>query len=252
MKEIILNKLKDIEEKENVKIIHCIESGSRAWGFASPDSDYDVRFIYIRPIEYYLRLDETRDVIEWQLDDTLDINGWDIQKLFRLLYKSNPTVFEWNGSSIIYKTTDEWQNISKIINNYFVKKSGLYHYLNMARTNYRQYLKDDLVVLKKYFYVLRPILACKWILSKGTPPPMLFEVLVENCLEDNLKNEVYKLLDAKINNPEIKKAPKISILNDYIIKSFAELEQILDNYSNDANDKWDNLNELFISLIMKQ
>ena len=122
MKEIILNKLKEIEEKENVKIIHCIESGSRAWGFASPDSDYDVRFIYMRPIEYYLRLDETRDVIEWQLDDTLDINGWDLQKLFKLLYKSNPTVFEWNGSSIVYKTTDEWQNISKIINNYFVKK----------------------------------------------------------------------------------------------------------------------------------
>ena len=122
----------------------------------------------------------------------------------------------------------------------------------MARTNYRQYLKDDLVILKKYFYVLRPILACKWILSKGTPPPMLFEILVENCLEDNLKNEVYKLLDAKINNPEIEKAPKINILNDYIIKSFDELEQILDNYSNDANNKWDNLNELFISLIMKQ
>ena len=83
---------------ENVKILHCVESGSRAWGFASPDSDYDVRFIYIRPKEYYLRLEKTRDVIEWQLDDTLDINGWDIQKMLRLLHKSNPTVFELGKS----------------------------------------------------------------------------------------------------------------------------------------------------------
>ncbi len=67
-------------------------------GGASPDSAYDVRFIYIRPKEYYLRLEKTRDVIEWQLDDTLDINGWDIQKMLRLLYKSNPTVFEWSKS----------------------------------------------------------------------------------------------------------------------------------------------------------
>ena len=73
MEELIKSKLKEIEEKENIKILHCVESGSRAWGFASPDSDYDVRFIYVRPKEYYLRLDKTRDVIEWQLDETLDI-----------------------------------------------------------------------------------------------------------------------------------------------------------------------------------
>lgn len=93
VQEIIPAKLKEIEARENIRVIHCVESGSRAWGFASPDSDYDVRFIYVRPIEYYLRLDKTRDVIEWQLDDTLDINGWDLQKALRLLHSSNPTLF---------------------------------------------------------------------------------------------------------------------------------------------------------------
>ena len=68
VQEIIPDKLKEIEARENIWVIHCVESGSRAWGFASPDSDYDVRFIYVRPLEYYLRLDKTRDVIEWQLD----------------------------------------------------------------------------------------------------------------------------------------------------------------------------------------
>ena len=113
--EIIPAKLREIEAREHVRILHCVESGSRAWGFASPDSDYDVRFVYVRQPEHYLRLDKTRDVIEWQLDDTLDINGWDLQKTLRLLHRSNPTVFEWNSSPILYKTTPEWAEISAVI-----------------------------------------------------------------------------------------------------------------------------------------
>ncbi len=81
---VIPQKLAEIEHRENVRILHCVESGSRAWGFSSPDSDYDVRFIYVRTRSDYLRLDGMRDVIEWQLDDTLDINGWDLQKMLRL------------------------------------------------------------------------------------------------------------------------------------------------------------------------
>lgn len=107
MQNVIEEQLKEIEEKENVKIIYCVESGSRAWGFASPDSDYDVRFIYVRNKEDYLKLNKNRDVIEWRLDDVLDINGWDIQKALRLLYKSNPTLIEWSMSPIVYKTTPQ-------------------------------------------------------------------------------------------------------------------------------------------------
>ncbi len=108
---VIEEQLKEIEEKENVKIIYCVESGSRAWGFASPDSDYDVRFIYVRNKEDYLKLNKNRDVIEWRLDDVLDINGWDIQKALRLLYKSNPTLIEWSMSPMVYKTTPQWEKI---------------------------------------------------------------------------------------------------------------------------------------------
>ena len=82
MEQIIREKLVEIENKENVRIIMAVESGSRAWGFASPDSDYDVRFVYVRNLEDYLKLEKTRDVIEWQLDDTLDISGWDLKKGF--------------------------------------------------------------------------------------------------------------------------------------------------------------------------
>ena len=161
-----------------------------------------MRFIYVRKRDFYLKLERTRDVIEWQLDETLDINSWDLQKALQLLYKSNPTIFEWNSSPIVYKTSDEWTYIKEFINEYFLAKSGIYHYISTAKTNYREYLKGEMVRLKKYFYVLRPILACKWIIDKNTPP-MLFSGLMESELEAEMIPVVNDLLEMKINTPEI-------------------------------------------------
>ena len=246
---VILKELQEIEQRQKVKILHCIESGSRAWGFASPDSDYDVRFIYVRPMEHYLRLDQTRDVIQWQLDDTLDINGWDLQKALTLLHKSNPTLFEWNSSPIVYKTTEEWQKIAEIINRYFVAKSGLYHYLSTAKSNYREYLKGDVVRLKKYFYVLRPLLACKWILAKGTPPPMEFSVLMEEYLDEAIKPDVQKLLDIKMNTPEITEGKKIDRVNEYLERTMEEMEAAIDALPPSGAQGWDELNAMFLEIV---
>lgn len=251
MHELILTKLQEIEEKEHIRILHCVESGSRAWGFASPDSDYDVRFIYIRRPEDYLRLEKTRDVIEWQLDDTLDINGWDLQKALRLLYKSNPTLFEWNNSPVVYKTTEEWQEIGEMINRFFVVKSSLYHYISMAKSNRREFLHGDTVKLKKYFYVLRPILACRWIIERHTPPPMRFIELVDTCLPAELRPDVDRLLDIKIHAPEKKYGKRVDVLNDYIDRSFAEIEAYLKDAPYDRNTEWDLLNRLFMGQVLK-
>ena len=248
MKNVILSKLNEIEEKENIKILHCIESGSRAWGFASSDSDYDVRFIYIRPKEFYLRLDKTRDVIEWQLDNTLDINGWDIKKALTLLHSSNPTLFEWYSSPIIYKTTEEWSQISKMINNYFVKKSGLYHYLSTAKRNYKEFLTGETVKFKKYFYVLRPLLACKWILSEGTPPPMLFSSLMEKYLEEEIKPDVEKLLDLKMNAPEISEGKRFDSVNEYIERNITVIEKLIAELPKEKTQTWEELNNTFLSM----
>ncbi len=249
MEELIKLKLKEIEEKENIRILHAVESGSRAWGFASPDSDYDVRFIYVRPKEFYLRLEKTRDVIEWQLDDTLDINGWDVSKALTLLYKSNPTLFEWNSSPIVYKTTDEWKNISAIINKYFVAKSGLFHYLSTAKSNYREYLKGENVRLKKYFYVLRPLLACKWILAESTPPPMLFRELMDKYLDESIKPDVLKLLDLKMKNPEIIESNRFDKVNEYIDRNIDAVEELIKSLPTSHDNGWDELNNIFLSLL---
>lgn len=249
MEKIIAEKLTEIEKAENVKIIHCIESGSRAWGFASPDSDYDVRFIYVRPREYYLRLNKTADIIEWQLDDVLDINGWDIKKALILLHKSNPTIFEWNGSPIVYRTTEQWKRVSDIINGYFIKKSGVYHYLSTAKSNYREYLKGEQVRLKKYFYVLRPILACKWIIKEQTPPPMLFSELAGKYLDSEIKPEVDNLLRIKTQTPEITVGKRIDALNRYIDTNIEELTELVGNMPEEKSGDWQELNRLFLSLI---
>ena len=249
MLSIIQEKLNEIERRENIKILHCVESGSRAWGFASPDSDYDVRFIYLRPQDYYLRLDKTRDVIEWQLDETLDINGWDLQKALKLLHNSNPTLFEWNSSPIVYRTTDEWKKISAIIDHYFISKAGLYHYLSTAKSNYREYLKTEVVRLKKYFYVLRPILACKWIIDKGTPPPMPFKTLMDGYLDASMKPAVDNLLELKINSPEVGTGKRIDEINQYIEANIAEIEELLRTSSDDTNHDWNELNAVFLNAL---
>ena len=249
MKELIQEKLREIEQREECRILLAVESGSRAWGFASPDSDYDVRFIYVRPEKAYLRLDRARDVIEVPINDELDINGWDIDKTLRLLHKSNPTVFEWFSSPIIYQTSAFADQFRPIMQKYFSSKAGLWHYLHMAEGNYRDYLRGKMVRAKKYFYVLRPILACKWILEKGTPPPMLFTDLVKSELPDDLSETVYQLLNLKMNSPEIKEIPRIDQLNRYLDTGIVSVKEQIEKLPDTPVQDWDELNELFFSVL---
>lgn len=249
MKELIQEKLREIEQREECRILLAVESGSRAWGFASPDSDYDVRFIYVRPKKAYLRLDRTRDVIEVPINDELDINGWDIDKTLRLLHKSNPTVFEWFSSPIIYQTSAFADQFRPIMQKYFSSKAGLWHYLHMAEGNYRDYLRGEMVRAKKYFYVLRPILACKWILEKGTPPPMLFTDLVKSELPDDLSETVYQLLNLKMNSPEIKEIPRIDQLNRYLDAGIVSVKEQIEKLPDTPVQDWNELNELFFSVL---
>ena len=249
MEALIKEKLYEIELRENCRILLAVESGSRAWGFASPDSDYDVRFIYARPKECYLKLERVQDVIEVPISGELDINGWDVDKTLKLLYKSNPTVFEWFSSPIVYKTTPFADRFRPVMLRYFSSRSGLWHYLHMAEGNYREYLKGGMVKAKKYFYVLRPVLACRWILEMGTPPPMLFSELAESQLPDFLGETVQELLDLKINSPEVKMIPKIDILNEYLDRSIIELRERIEQYPGETVQDWEELDKLFLSVL---
>ncbi len=246
VEELILMKIREIEEKEQVRIIHVVESGSRAWGFASPDSDYDVRFIYVRKRESYLSLRDTKDILDWELNEVLDINGWDLKKALQLFHKSNATLFEWANSPVVYYTTEEWKSIYKISNEYFACKSALYHYYGTANKNYHQYLLCDLVKYKKYFYVLRPILACKWIEKKKCPPPVLFEELKHEVLEEEMIKVVDELLAEKVKMSEADKAPKIDVINEYIERNLEYYKSLINGMDDDRKPEWDPLEATFL------
>lgn len=159
MKSIIVEKLSEIGESNQVKNLFAIESGSRAWGFPSPDRDYDVRFIYVHSKEYYLSVDEQRDVIELPINDLLDINGWELRKALRLFKKSNGPLYEWLQSPIVYTQNTEFvDELKNLMPHYFSPRATMHHYLSMAKTVFESDLGGGEVRLKKYFYALRPIL----------------------------------------------------------------------------------------------
>lgn len=245
----IREKLREIEERENVTILLAIESGSRAWGFASPDSDYDVRFIYMRPMEEYLRLDSPKDTIEWQLDEILDINGWDLRKALIQFKKGNATLFEWSNSPVVYKRTDTWDKIYQVAKTYFSAKTGIYHYYGTARNTYETYLQDELVKYKKYFYALRPLLACKYIEEYNCPPPVLFDDLLKLDLPDELRQGINELLEIKKVTQESDLNPQIPVIQDYISKELVKQKELADVTTDDHNKDWTALNRLFYEVI---
>lgn len=245
----IKNKLMEIEERENVTILLAIESGSRAWGFASPDSDYDVRFIYVRPMEEYLRLDSPKDTIEWQLDEVLDINGWDLKKALTQFKKGNATLFEWSNSPVVYKRTDIWDKIYEVAKSYFSAKTGIYHYYGTARNTYETYLQDELVKYKKYFYALRPLLACRYIEEYNCPPPVLFDDLLKLDLPVELRQGIDELLEIKKATQESDLNPQIPVIQEFISKELVKQKELTDVTEDDHNKDWTALNKLFYEVI---
>lgn len=250
VEELVLVKIKEIEKKENVKILHAVESGSRAWGFASPDSDYDVRFIYVRDRDSYLSLQGMKDFLDWELNDVLDINGWDLKKALQHFHKSNATLFEWANSPVVYWTTDEWKELyESTARQYFSTKSALYHYYGTANKNYKEHLSADMVKYKKYFYVLRPILACKWIEQRKCPPPVLFEKLAASVLEEDMKPVVAELLEKKVRMSESDKAPRVEALDQYIEKNLEYYKIMAGEMTDDRKTEWEPLEEKFREML---
>jgi predicted nucleotidyltransferase len=226
MENLINSRLIEVESSNEIKIVYACESGSRAWGFASADSDYDVRFIYLRPLEWYLSIDEKSDVIEYPISEQLDINGWDLKKALQLLRKTNPPLLEWLGSPIIYlEKCSTAQRMRQLAKEYYSPSACLYHYLHMARGNFREYLQGDIVWVKKYFYVLRPILAMKWIEEGRGIAPTDFNMAVEKvALSSELKEAIAKLLESKRIGNELDRGEKIPVISNFIESELARWE----------------------------
>jgi len=218
----ILEKLKEIEAKRNIEILLSVESGSRAWGFASPDSDYDIRFIYRHEKDWYLSPWDKDETIEFMTKDDLDGSGWDLRKTFHLLLKSNAALLSWFYSPIVYVKNEKFYELFKpLADECFSPIAVSYHYLSMSK-KYLEACRTDEVKLKSYFYCLRTALTGKWIVEKGTVPPVLFSELLA-LVDDFTRAKIENLIALKATKGEPYEHP-----NDWELFGFLE-KMILDN-----------------------
>ena len=219
----VLESLADIEAAHHVRVLFACESGSRGWGFASPDSDYDVRFVYVHEPQWYLRVEAQRDVIELPISDELDVSGWELRKALRLMRRSNPTLFEWLDSPVVYR-----QDVAVATRlrahapAFYSGLKGRWHYLAMARKNFREHLQGDAIRLKKYLYVLRPLLAVCWLDAAHGMPPMRFADLAERTVGDAaLADEINALLELKMRTGEAGEGRRFPRIHAFIEEALA-------------------------------
>ena len=190
--------LAQIEKEHEVVILQAVESGSRAWGFPSPDSDYDVRFIYAHLKDWYIQLSEERDVIELPVNDELDIAGWDLRKALNLANSGNAVVQEWMISPIVYRQSASFVSLAGLIDKAFNPIASYHHYRSMAKKAYAELEQVDQKVLKRFFYFARATLSAKWILEKLTMPSIVFSDLVNEVVSDeSLAQKISQLVNQK-------------------------------------------------------
>jgi uncharacterized protein len=240
-----------IEKEEVVRVLYACESGSRAWGFESEDSDFDVRFIYIRPPEWYLTIQKKRDVIERPIDDDLDVSGWDLPKALELFRKSNPPLLEWLQSPLVYREVGSAANrLREVMPSYYAPISCMYHYLHMAQGNYRQYLHGDTVRLKKYFYALRPVLGCLWIERDMGVVPTEFGILVDRLVtDDKLREAIERLLEKKKAGHELDQGKRIPEISEFLDRELSRLSAENQEQPRTKDPKL--LDALFIELLIE-
>lgn len=245
--------LAQVEAERTVRVLYACESGSRAWGFASQDSDFDVRFLYVHRRDWYFSVEDRRDVIELPLSGDLDVNGWELRKALRLLRKSNPVLLEWLNSPLVYRQDEAFvANFRALVAEFYSPRRCFVHYLHMAYNNWHKYLCDrPKVSLKKYLYVFRPLLACRWIERETGPVPMLFAELIEQTLgEPTVRAALADLVARKQAGFELSIAPPVAVLSDFITAEMARLDALSEPHDNSGDVE--ELNGFFRSYALSQ
>jgi len=226
-------RLEAVRTGDGVRILLAIESGSRAWGFPSPDSDYDCRFLYLRKAEDYMALFPQRDVIETPLDGEMDVNGWDLQKALKLLLKGNAVVIEWLTSPIVYEG-DAFFRESMLRLAQSVADRALIgrHYLHLGERQRNTYFKDGKeVALKKIFYALRPAAALRWLRlhpDKAVAPMHFPTLMLEIDAPRTLTRIVSDLVEQKAVTRELGKGPLPSAISAFVDKEFEAARKMFD------------------------
>lgn len=207
--------LSEIEKSKKVKILYSCETGSRAWGFPSPDSDYDIRFVYMHERDWYLSLSQRKDTIEI-MDGDLDITGWDLRKCLQLLKKSNSPLIERFQSPIVYYAmpgfTDDFE---KLVQAYYSPIAVFYHHHSLAKKFWEELKDREEYKLKSVFYLVRFLLSCNWIIEDRNVLPMDIFGLKQYTSEEQ-KQKLHALIQLKATVGEKYLHPKDAQLNEWI------------------------------------
>lgn len=242
----IFDKLKYIEANNNIKILFACESGSRGWQFPSPDSDYDVRFIYLKPKKYYLSIAGQTDQLDFPINEELDINGWDLRKVLQLLYKSNSTPFEWFQSPIIYREEEGFlQHLVDLGINYFCRRTQTHHYLGISKGALDTVVNGREIRIKKLFYVLRPLLAALWCVEKNSVPPMMINPLL-TLMPTELRDLTEELITLKLTKEESYVMEIPISLQTYIMDTYRYCEDASKGFEKKRFD-YGPLDEFFVN-----
>ena len=248
MKKVIQNTLQEIGKQKGITILFAVESGSRGWGFSSKDSDYDVRFVYVRSKNEYLEINERADFLDFPINDELDINGWDLQKFLKLLYASNATPFEWMQSPVFYYKNNEVFNIIfEQLGSFYCQQTIIHHYLGLVRKMLSD-LDNPTIKLKTLFYILRSLLAAKYSFVYTKFPSMEFSKLVHLIDKENVLFEIKRLLELKTNSSE-KDISSISLdLKNFIKDTFHFLNSV-DKIKSKGTFEVKVLNQTFLKIL---
>ncbi|MDX1973921.1 MAG: nucleotidyltransferase domain-containing protein [Candidatus Sumerlaeia bacterium] len=228
--ECIQLKLERVTQEQEIRILLACESGSRAWGFASPDSDYDVRLLYSHSLDWYLSLKEQRDSFE-SLDDvtTIDLAGWELRKALRLFGNSNPVIYEWLLSPIVYKQEEQFVGkLRALMPQYFNPRKAMHHYLGTARGVLKSYWDGERIGIKKAFYVLRPLAAAAWIRDFRHQPPTDFLTLLQQSPSPEiqaLRSTIEELIHHKSGLMEKHPVVPPKALADFFNQGLSALEE---------------------------
>lgn len=216
MKQIITQQLAEIERKNDFKILYACETGSRAWGFPSPDSDYDVRFIYVQDLDWHLSLKSQKDSFEKPIDDELDITGWEFKKVLGLMWKSNASLLERIQSPIIYRADQEFlRQINALSHDYFSPVAVMHHYLSMSKKCLSEYGDGAEIRLKKYFYTIRTAICGAWVREKGAIPPIEMHKMFE-IIPVKVKEKIEQLIAIKAGKNEDYWHPREPMIDDFL------------------------------------
>lgn len=247
----ILKQLQATQQEHNVHIPIAVESGSRAWGFASPDSDYDCRFIYVHNRDWYLSVFEGRDTIEYTPDAIFDVGGWDVRKVIAHLVKSNAVMLEWLSSGVVYRMDEKIHSeLWKLGEAFFNPVAVSWHYLSMARNKLGEIEETETAKIKKYFYVLRPLACIRYIHTHGKIPHMRYRYnLAEISLSEMIRGEIELLLTKKETAAEGCLMPRNNILLDFFHRETAWAEEWIGTLHHDKNRDYEQANQTFRRII---